>query len=61
MAICQLKENNYQHVVTLCTIVLNKDRNNVKALYRRGVTYGSMGDNEKATADLKVVLTLESI
>jgi len=60
MAICQLKRNNYQHVITLCTKVLDKDGNNVKALYRRGVAYGSMGDNEKAIADLKVVLTLES-
>lgn len=60
MAICQLKQKNYQHVITLCTKVLDKDRNNVKALYRRGVAYGKMGDNEKAIADLKVVLTLES-
>lgn len=60
MAICQLKRKNYQHVVTLCTKVLDKDENNVKALYRRGVAHGSMGDNEKAIADLKVVLTLES-
>ncbi|KAG5321312.1 FKBP4 isomerase, partial [Pseudoatta argentina] len=60
MAICQLKRKNYQHVVTLCTKVLNKDENNVKALYRRGVAYGNMGDNEKATIDLKTVLTLES-
>ncbi|KAL0127908.1 hypothetical protein PUN28_003278 [Cardiocondyla obscurior] len=60
MAICQLKQNNYQHVITLCTKVLEKDGNNVKALYRRGVAYGKMGDNEKATTDLKVVLTLES-
>ncbi|KYN21564.1 PREDICTED: 70 kDa peptidyl-prolyl isomerase-like [Trachymyrmex cornetzi] len=60
MAICQLKRKNYQHVVTLCTKVLNKDENNVKALYRRGVAYGNMGDNEKATTDLKAVLTLES-
>jgi len=60
MAICHLKRYNYQHVVSLCTKVLDKDGNNVKALYRRGVAYGSMGDNEKAIADLKVVLTLES-
>ncbi|KYM97529.1 PREDICTED: peptidyl-prolyl cis-trans isomerase FKBP4-like [Cyphomyrmex costatus] len=59
MAICQLKQKNYQHVVTLCTKVLNKDKNNVKALYRRGVAYGNIGDNEKAIADLKVILTLE--
>lgn len=60
MAICQLKQKNYQHVVTLCIKVLNKDENNVKALYRRGVAHGSMGDYEKAIADLKAVLTLES-
>ncbi|XP_018301096.1 peptidyl-prolyl cis-trans isomerase FKBP4 [Mycetomoellerius zeteki] len=60
MAICQLKRKNYQHVITLCTKVLNKDENNVKALYRRGVAYGNIGDNENATADLKAVLTLES-
>ncbi|XP_012536035.1 70 kDa peptidyl-prolyl isomerase [Monomorium pharaonis] len=60
MAICQLKRKNYQYVITLCTKVLNKDSNNVKALYRRGVAYGSMGDNERAIVDLKVVLALES-
>lgn len=60
MAICQLKRKNYQHVVMLCTKVLGKDGNNVKALYRRGVAHGSMGDNEKAIVDLKAVLTLES-
>ncbi|XP_011872519.1 PREDICTED: 70 kDa peptidyl-prolyl isomerase-like [Vollenhovia emeryi] len=60
MAICQLKRKNYHHVVTLCTKVLDKDVDNVKALYRRGVAYGKMGDNEKATTDLKAVLTLES-
>lgn len=60
MAICQLKQKNYQHVVALCTKVLDKDGNNVKALYRRGVAYGSIGDNEKAITDLKAVLTLES-
>lgn len=59
MAICQLKRDNYQHVVTLCTKVLGKDGTNVKALYRRGVAYGCMGDNERAITDLKAVLTLE--
>jgi len=60
MAMCHLKQENYQHVVTLCTKILDKDENNVKALYRRGVAYGNMGDNEKAVADLKAILTLES-
>ncbi|XP_019699067.1 70 kDa peptidyl-prolyl isomerase isoform X1 [Harpegnathos saltator] len=59
MARCQLNQKNFEHTVALCTKVLNKDKNNVKALYRRGVAYGSMKDNEKAVADLKVALTLE--
>lgn len=59
MARCQLNQKNFEHTVTLCTKVLNKDRNNVKALYRRGIAYGSMKDNEKAVADLKAALTLE--
>ncbi|XP_020294840.1 peptidyl-prolyl cis-trans isomerase FKBP62-like [Pseudomyrmex gracilis] len=59
MATCQLSQKNYDHTVTLCSKILDKDKNNVKALYRRGVAYGSMKDNEKAVADLKVALTLE--
>ncbi|EZA62002.1 Peptidyl-prolyl cis-trans isomerase FKBP4 [Ooceraea biroi] len=59
MAMCQLSRKNYEHVVSLCTKVLDRDRNNVKALYRRGMAHGSMRDNEKAVADLKVALILE--
>lgn len=59
MATCQLSQNNYEHTVALCSKILDKDKKNVKALYRRGVAYGSMKDNEKAVADLKVALTLE--
>lgn len=59
MAKCQLNQKNFGHTVALCTKVLNKDKNNVKALYRRGIAYGSMKDIEKAVADLKVALTLE--
>lgn len=59
MAECQLKQENFNHVVSLCTKVLNKDRSNVKALYRRGVAFGGMKDNEKAVVDLKAALTLE--
>lgn len=59
MARCQLNQKNFEHTITLCTKVLNKDRNNVKALYRRGIAYGSMKDNEKAVTDLKAALILE--
>lgn len=60
MAMCHLSRKNYEHTVTLCTKILDKDKNNVKALYRRGVAYGSLKNHEKAVADLKVALTLES-
>lgn len=59
MAMCQLSRKNYEHVVSLCGKVLDRDRGNVKALYRRGIAYGRMKDNEKAVADLKVALALE--
>lgn len=59
MAMCHLSRKNYKHTITLCTKVLDKDKNNVKALYRRGVAYGNMNNNEKAVADMKEVLTLE--
>lgn len=59
LAMCHLSRKNYEHTVTLCTKILDKDKNNVKALYRRGMAYGNMKNNEKAVADLKVALTLE--
>ncbi|XP_076234193.1 tetratricopeptide repeat protein 9C [Calliopsis andreniformis] len=59
MAGCQLNRKNYEHTISLCTKVLNKENNNVKALYRRGVAHGSLRDFEKAVADLMIVVTLE--
>ncbi|CAL1685552.1 unnamed protein product [Lasius platythorax] len=59
MAMCHLSRKNYKHTIALCTKVLYKDKNNVKALYRRGVAHGNMNNNEKAIADIKEVLTLE--
>lgn len=59
MAMCHLSRKNYKHTITLCTKVLCKDKNNVKALYRRGMAYGNMNNNEKAVVDIKEVLILE--
>lgn len=58
MAECQLVRKNYEHVLTLCSKVLDKEENNVKALYRRGVAHGSLKDYEKAIVDLKIVISL---
>lgn len=59
MAMCHLSRKNFKHTIALCTKVLYKDKNNIKALYRRGVAYGKLNNNEKAVADIKEVLTLE--
>ncbi|KAH0955574.1 hypothetical protein HN011_012107 [Eciton burchellii] len=59
MAMCQLNQKNYEHTVSLCTKILDRDQNNVKALYRRGMAYGNMMNNEKAVTDLKAALILE--
>lgn len=59
MAGCQLNCKNNEYVVSLCDKVLNKDENNVKALYRRGMAYGNLNNVEKAFADFKHILTLQ--
>lgn len=35
----QIKTGQYSEAITNCTKVLEKDANNLKALYRRGVSY----------------------
>lgn len=59
MAMCQLKCNNYDHTITLCTKVLQKDENNVKALYRRGCAYGEQKNVEKALNDFQRAYEIE--
>lgn len=59
MAGCQLNRKNYEHTITLCTKILSKESNNIKALYRRGVAYGNLKDIEKAVADLENAVSLE--
>ena len=36
LAGCQVKRSNWEYVIDLCNSVLEKDPDNVKALYRRG-------------------------
>ncbi|XP_078041901.1 tetratricopeptide repeat protein 9C [Augochlora pura] len=59
MAGCQLKRENYEYTISLCTKILSKESNNVKALYRRGVAYGCLNNVENAVADLKIAISLE--
>ncbi|XP_050589387.1 uncharacterized protein LOC126921676 [Bombus affinis] len=59
MAGCQLSRKNYEHTISLCNKILNKEANNVKALYRRGVARGNLKDVENAVTDLKYAVSLE--
>lgn len=59
LAGCHLARENWEYVIELCNKILAKDENNVKALYRRGVAFGKLGNIEKAVPDLKKVITLE--
>lgn len=59
MAECHVHRKNYEHVITLCNKVLDRDVNNVKALYRRGIAYGNLQNYENSVDDLKKVLSLE--
>lgn len=59
LAGCHLVRENFEFVIDLCDKVLAKDENNVKALYRRGVAYGRLGNIEKSVPDLKKVITIE--
>ncbi|XP_035734198.1 peptidyl-prolyl cis-trans isomerase FKBP4-like [Vespa mandarinia] len=59
LAGCHIIRENYEHVIKLCNKILEKDENNIKALYRRGVAYGKLRNIENAVFDLKKVVTLE--
>lgn len=59
IAECHMHRGNYEHVITLCGQVLDRDENNVKALYRRGVAYGNLSNFEKALEDLRKALKIE--
>ncbi|KAL2718559.1 hypothetical protein V1478_012435 [Vespula squamosa] len=59
LAGCHMLYENHEHIIKLCNKILEKDRDNIKALYRRGVAYGKLKDIENAVLDLKKVITLE--
>ncbi|XP_057334008.1 peptidyl-prolyl cis-trans isomerase FKBP4-like [Microplitis mediator] len=59
MAMCQLKYDNYEHVISLCTKVLARDKNNVRAMYRRGCAFGSMKNIENALSDFQKAAHIE--
>ena len=48
----------YSEALSACQRVLEKDSDNVKALYRAGRVLGHLGEMEKAIAKLQKALTL---
>lgn len=53
MAACQLKLGQYKDVVKLCTAVLIKEPDNVKALYRKGVAEVHLMNYDEGLQNLK--------
>jgi len=56
MAACLLKVNNYRGAAQVCTQVLQKQRHNVKALFRRATAYHGNGEFMLAVKDLNFLL-----
>lgn len=52
LGLCYLKLGKYHHAINYCSQVLDKDDQNDKALYRRGVSYMNVGELNKARDDL---------
>mmetsp|Transcript_24052 Transcript_24052/g.33721 ORF Transcript_24052/g.33721 Transcript_24052/m.33721 type:complete len:213 (+) Transcript_24052:97-735(+) len=59
MAACYLKEEKWNKAIQCCTQVLNIEKENVKALFRRGKAYIAVKDLDKAEADLKKAQSLD--
>ncbi|KAI4496637.1 hypothetical protein M0804_000447 [Polistes exclamans] len=61
LAGCHILNQNYEYVIQLCNIILDKDKNNVKALYRRGVAYGKLRNFENAVSDFEKLIKLKPL
>lgn len=52
LGLAYLKVEQYHYAIKYCTQVLEKDDENDKALYRRGMAYLGIGELNKAKQDL---------
>jgi FK506-binding protein 4/5 len=59
VASCHVLKGNWEHAVDVATSVLENDPLNVKALYRRGMSYVQIQEYEKARTDLEKALELD--
>lgn len=53
LGLCYLKLGKYHHAINYCSQALDKDDENEKALYRRGVAYMRVGELKRARIDLR--------
>jgi len=60
MALCRIKLKQYPEAIENCKMVLNFDKTNVKALFRKGQAYLLMGEYDQAEKDFHDVLQLDS-
>merc|ERR1712113_622309 len=52
MAACYLKLGDHRGAIAACSMVLEGQRENVKALFRRATAYHSLGEHMSAIKDL---------
>lgn len=60
-AACNLKLNDFQEVIKLCSKVLDVESCNVKALYRRVQAYMEVGELHLAELDIKKALEVDPL
>ncbi|KAL2933385.1 Peptidyl-prolyl cis-trans isomerase FKBP65 [Bienertia sinuspersici] len=61
MAACMLKKKEFMQAGQLCTVVLDYNSANVKALFRRASAAMELGRNDLAYLDLKLACAIEPI
>lgn len=59
LTLSYFKQNMHESVVKFATCVLDNDRDNVKAFYRRGVAYKHLKRFREAKEDLRKVKALD--
>ncbi|GLV36613.1 Bride of doubletime [Carabus blaptoides fortunei] len=60
LASCYTRNKSYDTVIDLCTKVLEIDKTNVNAFYKRGVAYAGIRNFEKSKEDLETVLAMDN-
>ncbi len=59
MAACNLKLSEWKEAIQNCDHVIKEEKNNVKALFRRGQAYISLDQWQDAQRDLDTILEIE--